>query len=55
MQPPSPSVLVSVVDFLATICRVLGIDYTRDNASPDARPVRIVENRNVNPLSELFS
>lgn len=46
---------VSVVDFLATICRILGIDYTKNNDSPDGRPVRIVDNRNVNPIRELFS
>jgi hypothetical protein len=45
---------VSVVDFMATLCRILGIDYTRNNESPDGRPVRIVDNRNVNPIAELF-
>jgi hypothetical protein len=46
---------ISVVDFMATLCRILGIDYTRNNLSPDGRPLRIVENRNVNPITELFS
>src|SRR5262245_54601721 len=46
---------ISVVDFMATICRLLGIDYTRCNLSPDGRPVRIVEDRNVTPIRELFS
>src|SRR5262245_59220198 len=45
---------ISVVDFLATVCRVLGIDYTRNNLSPDGRPVRVVDNRNVTPIRELF-
>jgi len=45
---------ISVVDFMATICRILGIDYTRNNLSPDGRPVRIVENRNVTLIRELF-
>jgi Protein of unknown function (DUF1501) len=45
---------VSVVDFMATICRILGIDYTRNNEAPEGRPVRIVDNRNVNPIRELF-
>lgn len=44
---------ISVVDFMATICRILGIDYTRNNVSPDGRPVRIVEDRNVTPVREL--
>jgi hypothetical protein len=46
---------ISVVDFMATICRILGIDYTRNNLSPDGRPVRVVEDRNVTPIRELFS
>jgi hypothetical protein len=46
---------VSVVDFMATICRILRIDYTKHNESPDGRPVRIVDNRMVNPIRELFS
>lgn len=46
---------ISVVDFMATICRIQGIDYTRDNLSPEGRPVRIVENRNVTPIRELLS
>ena len=46
---------VSVVDFMATLCRILSIDYTKTNESPDGRPVRIVDNRNVNPIRELFA
>lgn len=46
---------ISVVDFMATLCRILNIDYTKNNDSPDGRPVRIVDNRNVNPIRELFS
>jgi hypothetical protein len=46
---------ISVVDFMATICRILGIDYTRNNLSPEGRPVRIVEDRNVTPIRELLS
>jgi hypothetical protein len=46
---------ISVVDFMATVCRILGVDYTRTNLSPDGRPVRIVDNRNVTPIRELFS
>lgn len=45
---------ISVVDFMATICQILGIDYTRNNLSPEGRPVRIVENCNVTPIRELF-
>jgi uncharacterized protein (DUF1501 family) len=46
---------ISVVDFMGTTCRILGIDYTRNNVSPDGRPVRIVEDRNVTPIRELLS
>ena len=46
---------VSVIDFMATVCRILGIDYTKSNPTPDGRPVRIVDNRNINPIEELFS
>ena len=46
---------ISVVDFMATICRILGIDYTRNNLSPEGRPVRIVDDRNVTPIRELLS
>jgi hypothetical protein len=46
---------ISVVDFMATICRILGIDYTRNNLSPEGRPVRVVDDRNVTPIRELFS
>lgn len=45
---------ISVVDFMATICRVLGIDETRCNLSPDGRPVRVVEDRQVAPIRELI-
>ncbi len=46
---------ISVVDFMATICHILGIDYTRNNLSPEGRPVRIVDDRNVTPIRELLS
>jgi hypothetical protein len=46
---------ISVVDFMATLCRILAIDPTRNNLSPDGRPVRVVDDRNVTPIRELFS
>jgi hypothetical protein len=45
---------VTVVDFMATLCRILGIDYTKENLSPEGRPVRIVDNRNVQPINEIL-
>jgi len=32
-----------VKDFLATVCKALGIDHTRQNISNVQRPIRIVE------------
>jgi hypothetical protein len=34
---------VSVVDFLATICRLLGIDCRKEVLAPNGRPIRIVD------------
>ncbi|HSG72158.1 MAG TPA: DUF1501 domain-containing protein [Planctomycetaceae bacterium] len=46
---------ISVVDFLATICTILGIDYTRQNHAPGFdRPIPIVDtSKPVKLLSEL--
>jgi uncharacterized protein DUF1501 len=45
---------VSAIDFMATVCRVLGIDYTKQNIAPNGRPLRIVE-KGANPIKELFA
>jgi hypothetical protein len=34
---------VSVVDFMATTCHLLGIDYKKEVDTPAGRPVRIVD------------
>ncbi|MBI3407565.1 MAG: DUF1501 domain-containing protein [Planctomycetes bacterium] len=44
---------VSTIDFMATVCRLLGIDYNRQNNTPNGRPVRIVD-RGANPIEQLF-
>jgi hypothetical protein len=44
---------VSILDFMATVCRILGIDYNRANQAPNGRPIRIVE-RGANPIAELL-
>jgi uncharacterized protein DUF1501 len=44
---------VSAIDFMATVCRVLGVDQDRMNTTPAGRPIRIVE-RGANPVRELF-
>jgi len=34
---------VSTLDFMATVCRALGIDYNKQNQAPNGRPIRIVD------------
>lgn len=41
-------------DFMATICRVLGIDYRKENVTPEGRPIRIADT-NARPVVELFA
>ena len=47
---------ISVPDFLATVCTILGIDYTRENHAPGiARPIPIVDtSKPINVISELL-
>ena len=44
---------ISARDFMATVCRALGIDYTKTVDAPGGRPVRLVE-KGANPVVELF-
>jgi uncharacterized protein (DUF1501 family) len=44
---------ISAQDFMATICRALGIDYTKTVQTPSGRPIRLVEKEG-KPLAELF-
>jgi uncharacterized protein (DUF1501 family) len=44
---------VSVRDFMATVCRVLDIDYTRKNMTPIGRPITFVD-AGANPIQELL-
>jgi hypothetical protein len=34
---------ISVMDFMATICRLLEIDYTKEVLAPNGRPIRVVD------------
>ncbi len=43
---------ISVADFMATVCRILGIDYTKEIVTPNGRPIRIVDD-NEQLISEL--
>lgn len=44
---------VSTIDFMATVCSALGIDFTKFNQTHIGRPVRIVD-RGANPIRELL-
>jgi hypothetical protein len=44
---------VSAIEFMATVCRTLGIDHTRMNHTPNGRPVRIAD-RGGEPVREVF-
>ena len=43
----------SALDFLATVCKVLGIDYNKQNNTPIGRPIRIVD-KGATPIKELI-
>ena len=46
---------VAIVDFLATVCRLLGIDYTKENRPSGVnRPVRIVD-KDEKPILEVLT
>jgi arylsulfatase A-like enzyme len=45
---------ISVYDFMATVCRLLGIDPTRRIDTPVGRPIRIVEDHGEQVISEVF-
>ncbi len=44
---------VNALDFMATVCRALGIDYNKQNNTPNGRPIRIVD-RGANVINQLF-
>jgi hypothetical protein len=46
--------LVSVPDFIATICKVLGIDHEKQNNSNVGRPIRIAD-KVAQPIKEVLS
>ena len=45
---------ISGIDFLATVCQLLGIEYTKQNPTPIGRPIRIVD-KGAKPIKELFA
>jgi uncharacterized protein (DUF1501 family) len=44
---------ISGVDFMATVCTALGIDYEKNFHTPSGRPVRVVD-KNEKVIKELF-
>jgi len=44
---------VSTIDFMATVCTILGIDHNKVNQTPIGRPIRIVD-KGANPVKELL-
>jgi len=44
---------ITVADFMATVCRILGIDYTKKNTTPSGRPIRLVD-KDANPIKEVL-
>lgn len=44
---------ISVVDFMATVCQILGIDYTKKREMPNGRPIRLVD-KGAKPIKELL-
>jgi hypothetical protein len=45
---------ISRLDFVATVCTLLGIDYPKENATPNGRPIRVVE-KGARPIQELLT
>lgn len=45
---------VSTLDFMATVCKILGVDYTKQNQTPIGRPIRIVD-KGANPITQLYA
>ncbi|HTU90767.1 MAG TPA: DUF1501 domain-containing protein, partial [Gemmataceae bacterium] len=44
---------ISALDFLATVCELLGINWKKQNNTPIGRPIRIVD-KGANPIKELL-
>jgi uncharacterized protein (DUF1501 family) len=44
---------ISALDFMATVCEVLGINWKKQNNTPIGRPIRIVD-KGANPIKELL-
>jgi hypothetical protein len=45
---------ISALDFMATVCSILGINYNKQNNTPNGRPIRVVD-KGAKPITELLS
>lgn len=45
---------ITAPDFFATICKILGIDFTKEVLAPGERPMRLVD-KSAKPVEELFA
>jgi uncharacterized protein (DUF1501 family) len=45
---------IAAIDFQATVCQALGIDYTKKTLTPSGRPISLVE-KGAQPIKELFA
>jgi hypothetical protein len=45
---------ISIKDFMASVCAILGIDHKKKVEAPGGRPVRIVD-EGAKPIAELLS
>ena len=49
--------VVPVVDFMATVCKALGIDWTKEYDTPIGRPIKIansLDDTTAEPIRELL-
>jgi Protein of unknown function (DUF1501) len=44
---------IRTADFMATVCQALGIDFTKENKTPDGRPIRLAD-KGARVVEELF-
>ncbi len=45
---------ISALDFMATVCQILGIDYTKSRNTQNGRPIRVVD-KGAKPVKELLA
>jgi len=45
---------ISALDFLSTVCKVVGVDPTKQNQTPIGRPIRIVD-KGATPIQEVLA